>query len=610
MNTVSAPAETSARSHPSKSQRRFGAVSEGGVHFSIARAALPWLAVAAFGMVEGLFGRTQYLGDWISYLNVSRAVSSLDWPAIFNPMWNPGYPLLIALARGLAPRTAEGEWYAITFLNLIIFVGAYAAWRHLVRSAIAFYRPVSVGMAQNPIAVWTITWLFLGCALGLQNVSAVSPDLLVMMVFILATAQTLSLIRRRTLRDAIVLGLVLGLAIWVKGIFNALACIFLLVICIDCFVKGAGWRLLSAAVAVYVPFFAWYVAAISWSSGELTFGATGPLNYAFHVNHVPHFTNWQGGPPPFGMPFHPTRQLIYNLPLFEFASPFRSTYTPYNDLAYWYQGLQQVHNLQLQIQAISWSVYFLAKIALDHPIVLGVSLALLVSLLTHEWRQAVWNAAKSCWMLFLPALLGIATYLAVMVEERYLGGFVLVLGLLPLAPLLKPELERRRILVAAMALIMSGAALAEIAHTDRGALSAAIYNVDFHGDPQWKLAAALSAHGLREGDTVAMIRDAEPPYRVHWAYVSGLRIVAEFGGVPWRLDPRIRNKDSAPDPGDVDYAQVFWEQLSPTQRAAVMEAFRSTGARAVISLSRPKKGPDSGWTELSGAKASIYDFPR
>ena len=166
------------------------------VRFSVPTLILPWLVVAGLGCVEGTFGRTQYAGDWISYLNVSRAIPALDWRAIFDPMWNPGYPALVALARAFAPSTPEGEWRAITVLNVLIFLGAYGAWRHLIRAGIAFYRPDSIGMANHPVAIWTTTWLFLGCCLGLENVSSVSPDLLVTMGFLLATAQALRVIRR------------------------------------------------------------------------------------------------------------------------------------------------------------------------------------------------------------------------------------------------------------------------------------------------------------------------------------------------------------------------------------------------------------------------------
>lgn len=93
------------------------------------------------GALEGIYGRTQYLGDWISYLNVSRAVSVLDWKRIFDPMWNPGYPALVAVARVIFPHTAEGEWYAITLLNWLIFLFALGSWQYLIRAAVEFYDP-------------------------------------------------------------------------------------------------------------------------------------------------------------------------------------------------------------------------------------------------------------------------------------------------------------------------------------------------------------------------------------------------------------------------------------------------------------------------------------
>ena len=33
--------------------------------------ALSWVLVSLLGAVEGVYGRAQYLGDWIPYLNVS-----------------------------------------------------------------------------------------------------------------------------------------------------------------------------------------------------------------------------------------------------------------------------------------------------------------------------------------------------------------------------------------------------------------------------------------------------------------------------------------------------------------------------------------------------------
>jgi hypothetical protein len=589
----------------------------------IGSVALSWLAVAVLGGVEGVFGRTRYLEDSISYLDVSRAIPALNWPEIFNPMWSPGYPLLVAIARGFAPPTLEGEWYAITLLNLVIFLGAYAAWRLLICSAIAFYRPASAEMADQPIAVWTTCWLFLGCGLGLQNVSIMSPDLLVAACFILAAALTLDLIRRGMLRDAAVLGLVLGAGVWVKSVFIAFAAIFFLVVFIACCAKRTRWRPFCVAAAIYLPILACYVASISWSYGQLTFGASGALNYAFHVNHLPAWFHWRGGPPQFGTPVHPTRQLLPGLPVFEFATPFRTTYPPYGNLAYWYQGFHQIYSLKLQIEAIGRSTWYLAALSRGHPILIGVALALLISVLKREWRRAVWGAAKSCWPLSLPALLGMGTFLAVHVEERYIGAFVLIFGLLSLAPLLEPRLAARRPLALALMLIMATAAVAELALNNGAAYGRALRLADFHDDPQWRLAAALSAHGLKAGDPVAVVQGYVARARFHWAYAARLRIIAEFGSLPWHLVPQDRTRfDSHPiEPADQDYGRLFWE-LTPPQRAAVIEAFRSTGARAIVSVSSarfsstdqavtklPDK-PERGWLPLGNTGAWIYDFPR
>jgi hypothetical protein len=436
--------------------------------------------------------------------------------------------------------------------------------------------------------------------------------MLITCCFLVASSLTLQVIQQRTIAKGATLGVLLGLAVWLKGVFIAFSLIFLLVIFVDCLLKRSGWRALFAAIAVYVPLLACYACALSWSYGQFTLGVTGELNYAFHVNHLPHWTNWQGGPAALGAPLHPTRQLLPGLPVFEFGTPFQTTYPPYNNLAYWYQGFTHVFSPMAQVAALYRSLFSLARIAYHHPMLIAVVLAFLASLCNGAWRRAVWSAAKTGWPLFVPALLGLGAYVAVHVEDRYISCFVLVLGLLPLAPLMERGLERKRALAAVAIAILTVGALGEIAYVDGAAARSAIRGADFHDDPQWRVATALSAHGLKAGDPVAVIRGSEPPYRIHWAYVAGVRIVSEFGAVPWHIDPDVRMKSDgdAVDPGDVNYGRMFWVELTPAQRAAVLDAFRSTGARAVISLSSPDGTPGPGWTPLKGSDAWIYDFAK
>ncbi len=234
---------------------------------------------------------------------------------------------------------------------------------------------------------------------------------------------------------------------------------------------------------------------------------------------------------------------------------------------------------------------------------------MLIIALRRGWRQAAYATVKSGWPLLLPALAGLGTYVAVHVEDRYISAFVSIIALFSLAPLLDPKLPSRKSLTAALMLIYMTGSAVELARIDDGAFRAALYHADFHSDPQWRLAAALSARGLKPGDAVAVIRDSIPPWRCSWAYVSGLCIVAEFGSLPWRVALGDRTRfDPNSGPGYTDFGELFWSELGPEQRAQIIKAFATTGARAIVSLSKPNSAPATGWQHLVGTGAWINDF--
>ena len=570
--------------------------------------ALSWVLVSLLGAVEGVYGRTEYLGDWISYLNVSRAVSSHDWRGIFDPMWNAGYPALVALARSLAPGTAEGEWYAIAVLNWIVFLATYAAVRRLIRQAAEFHDPAAASEVSRPVVTWTVCSVFLSYELCFDKVSRVAPDLLVSLLLILGAAQLLRAIRLRSAMPAAILGLILGIGCWVKGVFFCDAAIFLLILLLARFAGMVPWRTLVIGASVFLALFIPYVSGISWSYGQFTLGSSGELNYAFHVNHLPHWGNWQGGPAQFGSPIHPTLKLLPDLPVFAFQGPFESTYPPYNNLAYWYRGFHHFFGISNQIAAAAKGCYFLAKIAKAHPILWAFLAVLLTITWKRDWRKAAWQSSRACWpMLILPVLAAIP-YLLVHVEERNLAGILLLLTMLPLVLLLDRRLvARRSFLVLVLATYAIGAC-AELARYDFWTIQAALHRQDFHRDPQWRLATALTAYGLRPGDTVALIGRRDANLRCSWAYVERIRLVAEFGSLPWRIEPwdRTQLDGQESEEADKDWGIVFW-QLPPQQRKRVMRAFQETGVRAVVSLAQPS-ADSSGWVPVADTGAWIYSF--
>ncbi|MGC2660135.1 MAG: hypothetical protein WA324_19420 [Bryobacteraceae bacterium] len=567
-----------------------------------------WLVIGLLGALEGKYGRTQYFGDWISYLNVSRSLSAFHWKASFDPMWNPGYPALVAMARFVLPGTPEGEWNAITLLNWLIFLFAYACWRYLIREALGLYHPCSIEVRNRPLVVWTGCCSFLSCALCLERVSSVSPDLLVTGMFLLASALSISLLTQPRATRAVALGITLGAGYCIKSAFLPFGAIFLFNLWLAWRSKQLALRLFILPALVSLAMFASYASAISWNNGYFTLGATGKLNYSFHVNHMPHWTNWQGGPGVFGTPEHRTKQLISDLPVFGFGEPFQTTYPPYNNMAYWYLGARYFWSLKLQVLAIARALYFLARIVKANPYLYLLAFTVFATMMKVDWRISLGAAAKRLWPVFLPAALSFATYLTVHVEERYLSAFVLIFSLFPLLPLLNPSLSSRRILVTGLLVIYLCGTAAELMKFDGSAFRAALGRYDYHRDAQWRLASAMPMFGLQPGDAVALVDDSNPGYRCHWAYVSQLRIVAEFGSLPWMLAPwdHTRFERTLSEPADQDYALLFWKKLTSERRAQVIDAFRQTTARSIVSLSVAGATPEPGWKRVFGTTAWIY----
>jgi hypothetical protein len=573
---------------------------------------IAFLAVALLGAIESLYGSDQYAGDWISYLNVSRAVSALDLKGIFDPMWNPGYPILIALFRAFFPSSAAGEWYAIHLLNWILYLGFFAAWRDLIRMSILTADPTLAGVEDRPAGLWITTVIFLACTLPFDAPSWVCPDLAVSALFIFASAQTLRCLSRPTVAGCSLLGVTLAAGCWVKGIFVPFSFCFLFTLALLAMSRKLPWRKLAIVAGAFVLSVAPFVAGTSWSYGSFTFGVTGALNYAFHVNHLAHWTNWHGGPPQSGMPLHPTRQLIPDLPAFGFSTPFRTTYPPYNNMPYFYAGYRHFFSLRNQLQAIDTNCALFVQMARMHPFLPALILAILTVLLIPDWRRSLFRAPRALWLLFFPPFAGFAAYMLVYIEDRYITAFILFGCLFALLPLLDPHLRSKRVLTACLLAIYSLGAAAEFRVTLGHTFNLALHRQDFHQGEQWKIATAIPEFGLKGGDPVALIVDSRSTLRCSWAYSSRLRIVAEFGGLPMTLQPMesMAFYPSDPEHATTNYVVLF-RGLSSALRTEVLEAFRREGAKAVVSYLEPQDGAElAGWKPIPGTTAWIYLFPR
>jgi hypothetical protein len=106
-----------------------------------------------------------------------------------------------------------------------------------------------------------------------------------------------------------------------------------------------------------------------------------------------------------------------------------------------------------------------------------------------------------------------------------------------------------------------------------------------HRSPSWpgEVAEELQKMGLRRGDKTAVIGYAFDSY---WARLARLSIVAEMFG--WEADP-------------------FWLG-SPSFQAGIVDAFRSTGADAIVAEDVPSYARLNGWRQIKDTNHFVYLF--
>ena len=565
------------------------------------RQVIPACFVLILGAIEGWFKRTDFTTDAISYLDISRAIPAKDWKMVFNPLWSVGYPFLLAMVRPLFPATATGEWLSIHAVNIAVFLGAWLAFLYLLKSFDSYYEglPLEEAIQRRRFVHFCGLCIFVAIQLCIDSVSRVGPDLLVTTFFFLGTAILLRLLKDPSYGRAAVLGIVMGAGYWTKGIFLPLSLFLLLAAIAGLYWKKRNILPALAALVVFAAVAAPYVAGLSWSFGHFTTGESGPLNYAFHVNYLPRWTNWQGEPAGYGTPIHPTHQLMKNPDLFAFAEPYHNTYPPFGNVVYWYQGYRHFWSAKYQAIGIERDLFYLTRILIGHPIFYAVLLSTVLLLVAAEDRREWFRTALKMWPFYLPALLGIALYAQVHLEDRYLGSFLAILCLLPFVSVAMLRKMPSRRTQAQVLTVMALGAILNYALVDREVFSHIRQHYTYAKNPQWRLGLALERLGLKPGDEMAAV--GGPNASCTWAYIAHLRIVAELGGDPFD------QRHPVPEGAD-NTVQEFWH-MSPAEQGKVLALFHQAGAVAALASQKPAdvKPPD-GWLHIEGTDNWVYRF--
>jgi hypothetical protein len=539
------------------------------------------LATVALGLFHSWLGRYAMDPDGMSYLDVGQSFFRRDWANAINAWWSPLYCWALGLVLGIARPSPKWEFPVAQLVNIVVFLLALLAFRFLLHSLVDFSRERF--SSANPddgagLPEWMMILLgypiFLWIVLEVVPPWYMTPDLAVVMFVCLTGGILLRLRTDDNLLRFALFGVVLGLGYWTKAILFPLGFVAL--------ATGYWWhrsspgwgrRMLVSALA-FLFISSPLIILLSHQKGRFTFGDSGKLNYAWYVSPRTFWRNWQGEVPGSGVPIHPTRQLMQHPSLFEFDGPVVATYPPWADPSYWNEGLQWHFKLKPQLQALAATVPGELRLLFRARPDLVAGVIVLALLSGRMWLAGL----LEFWPLIAISVVGLALYLPLVENDRYLGGFVLVLFLSLLAAVrLRPDTQRVAATVTlALFFTMS---LATLDYTVR----VATHHLAIPGSgpsstvQDITAAESLWRMGVPPGDKVAVIMNGTGAY---WAHLAKLRIVAEI------MDTGHGSTE-------------FWSASAEVQRQ-VYELLARAHARLVVTSCPSTPSVPNGWEQMAG----------
>lgn len=528
-----------------------------------ARAA-SWLAVTAIGLLQVWAHRNDLSPDGISYIELARASLAQGLPALTNAYWSPLYPFLIRTTFRLVNPSIAHEFTSVHLLNFFIYLASFACFSmfrrelHFAHDApkqherFSQISPCMLAILANVFFLWAGQfWL---------SPSLVNPDLCVAALVYLASAILFRVWRTGgTWGLWLSLGVVLGLGYLAKAAMFLVAFVFLF----SAFFlarranpggakprsfRAIGKTLLAGAIFLVIA--APWINAISRAKHRWSFGDSGKIAYAEYIDSATLSTHWQGMPPGTGIPLHPTRKILSDPPMYEFAQPIPGSYPPWYDPSYWYDGIHPHFAIRGQLWVLFRSLNLYFKMFSKTGALYVVVFALLWGLKRCGRWQPV---SPGMWLVMLPSFAALAMYALVLVEYRYVSPFVLMLLIwtfsrIEIAGDADPKYLRRASLVVVLAPIVAIAW--PVIHDARDTIRNRPYE-------DWQVAMGLRDFGVLPGAALGYIGSGGDAY---WAHLAGDRIIAE---IPGRDQSRFTSADAE-------------------KRLAILQTFVAAGAQAVV----------------------------
>jgi len=536
---------------------------------------ISWCVVAAIGILQVCAHRNEMAPDGISYIELASASLAQGLHVLTNAYWSPLYPFLIRVVFALFHPSMVWQFTFVHGLNFLIFLMSYASFNVFVGELAAVHSAAPAeGYGHSPmsprfLAIFS-TLFFLWAAQFWLSPSFVNPDMCVAALVYLATALLLRMLRTRVAWPTwIFFGIILALAYLAKAAMFPLAFVFLACALPLSWRKETAMRAvggIAIALLVFLAIAAPWITAISHAKGRWTFGDSGKIAYAEYVNGATLTTHWQGSPLGTGTPKHPTRQILADPPMYEFAQPIPGSYPPWYDASYWYDGIHPHFALRGQLWVLFRALNAYFKMFSKTGVLYIVGVAMFLALR----RGGRWQPVQpAMWLAFFPCIAALGLYALVLVEFRYVSPFALMLLLWLISRMEISRDTNSRFLdcFALAAIIAPAVAIAWPVIRDSRTI---IRNAP---DEQWQVASGLPKLGVPTSAPVGTIGSGLDAY---WAHLAGDRIIAEIPG-----------KD-----------QFQFLAADPQRKQFILQKFADAGAQAVVTKNAAVANSMPGWRRI------------
>lgn len=544
-----------------------------------------WAVVAgviAIGALHVISYRQVSNPDGISYLDAGEAWWSGDWDVALSPYWSPLYSVLTGGAVHFVDPSPRWEAPLVQAVNFAVYCFVAATYGWLVREIRRAGAAPGLGEAVWTVLAWSV---FVWCVYWLTMPTTMSPDLLSAGLVFLAAGCLVRLVRGAAGAGTFAaLGLVLGFNALAKAAMFPMALVILAVATLAVRPLRRAVARGALAALVFAVVVAPYVVALSAEVGRPTFGESGRLNYAWYVDGLPP-VHWQGEPPGYGTPVHPTRRLSSTPDAFTFARPGHGSIPTWYDPVFWNEGVRPRFDLHGHVRVLGDAFTDFAGQAMFIVPFLGLLAGSLMLARAGPGVREARAALLRWWPLLVTAVAVVAMYSAVHLEQRHTGAFAALFWLPVLAAVGGRGLRRPRLRTAGVLTALAGTVLMLGAGVVRDLRN--VVDRPEQRDEQWRVAAGLEATGAGPGARLVFVGDDQESSFAYFVRLSGSQLVADIVG-----------------PAD------FWHDTPAERERLLALIVRETHADAVVTPHAPPAGAEAGWRPIPQTRFYVRRLDR